>query len=164
MNVVAFTFANEEKLDNVIDREVDYLLPMNQPFTWKVYDHDPLPSLREAPLQVPLDVLALRPCLDGAEDPTVRAVVVIVLNEGPDGEQVIVAGDSIAEVVCRPGSVLWRVGHRQHRLVPVAELRVHSRQAENMSRLVAAHASKVSFTLRSEPDRDRGSRLLRRVP
>jgi hypothetical protein len=47
MNVVAFTFANEEKLNDVIDREVDYLLPMNQPFTWKVYDHDPLPSLRD---------------------------------------------------------------------------------------------------------------------
>lgn len=45
MNVVAFTFANESKLDRVIDQEVDYFLPMNQPFTWKVYDHDRLPSL-----------------------------------------------------------------------------------------------------------------------
>src|SRR5512134_1430739 len=47
MNVVAFTFANESKLDRVIDREVDYFLPLNQPFTWKVYDHDRLPSLRD---------------------------------------------------------------------------------------------------------------------
>jgi hypothetical protein len=47
MNVVAFTFANEARLDNVIDRELDYLIPMNQPFTWKVYDHDLLPSLKD---------------------------------------------------------------------------------------------------------------------
>lgn len=47
MNVVAFTFANEARLDNVIDRELDYLIPMNQPLTWKVYDHDLLPSLRD---------------------------------------------------------------------------------------------------------------------
>jgi len=46
MNVVAFTFANESQLDSVIDREVNYLQPLNQPFTWKVYDHDLLPSLK----------------------------------------------------------------------------------------------------------------------
>jgi hypothetical protein len=47
MNVVAFTFANESKLHDVIHREVDYFAPMNQPFTWKVYDHDLLPSLKD---------------------------------------------------------------------------------------------------------------------
>ncbi len=47
MNVVAFTFANEAKLGNVIDREVGYFTPMQQPFTWKVYDHDWLPSLKD---------------------------------------------------------------------------------------------------------------------
>lgn len=47
MNVVSFTFANETKLDSVISQEVDYFLPLNQPFTWKVYDHDLLPSLKE---------------------------------------------------------------------------------------------------------------------
>lgn len=47
MNVVAFTFANESNLTNVIDREVDYFTPMQQPFTWKVYDHDRLPSLKD---------------------------------------------------------------------------------------------------------------------
>ena len=47
MNLVAFTFANEAKLDGVIEREVNYLLPLNQPFTWKVYDHDLLPSLKD---------------------------------------------------------------------------------------------------------------------
>jgi GNAT superfamily N-acetyltransferase len=47
MNVVSFTFANESKLNSVIDRELDYFRPMNQPFTWKVYDHDLLPSLKD---------------------------------------------------------------------------------------------------------------------
>jgi GNAT superfamily N-acetyltransferase len=47
MNVVAFTFANESKLHDVIHREVDYFLPLAQPFTWKVYDHDLLPNLKD---------------------------------------------------------------------------------------------------------------------
>ena len=47
MNVVAFTFANESKLHDVIHREVNYFTPMQQPFTWKVYDHDLLPTLKD---------------------------------------------------------------------------------------------------------------------
>jgi GNAT superfamily N-acetyltransferase len=47
MNVVAFTFANEANLHDAIHREVDYFTPMKQPFTWKVYDHDLLPSLKD---------------------------------------------------------------------------------------------------------------------
>jgi GNAT superfamily N-acetyltransferase len=47
MNVVTFTFANERKLHDVIHQEVDYLVPMKQPFTWKVYDHDLLPNLKD---------------------------------------------------------------------------------------------------------------------
>ena len=47
MNFVGFTFANEPELDRVIDQQLEYFLPMNQPFTWKVYDHDLLPSLGE---------------------------------------------------------------------------------------------------------------------
>lgn len=47
MNVVSFTFANENKLHDVIHREVEYLTPLDQPFTWKVYDHDLLPSLKD---------------------------------------------------------------------------------------------------------------------
>ncbi len=47
MNVVAFTFANESKLHDVIHQEVDYFTPLQQPFTWKVYDHDLLPSLKD---------------------------------------------------------------------------------------------------------------------
>ena len=46
MNVVAFTFANESKLHQVIHEEVDYFSPLEQPFTWKVYDHDLLPNLK----------------------------------------------------------------------------------------------------------------------
>ena len=46
MNLVSFTFANESKLHEVIHREVDYFAPLKQPFTWKVYDHDLLPSLK----------------------------------------------------------------------------------------------------------------------
>jgi hypothetical protein len=47
MNFVNFTFANETKLHQVIHQEVEYFLPFEQPFTWKVYDHDLLPSLKE---------------------------------------------------------------------------------------------------------------------
>lgn len=47
MNLVAFTFANESKLHDVIHREVEYFGPMEQPFTWKVYDHDLLPDLKD---------------------------------------------------------------------------------------------------------------------
>jgi GNAT superfamily N-acetyltransferase len=47
MNVVSFTFANERKLHDVIHREVEYFAPMRQPFTWKAYDHDLLPNLKE---------------------------------------------------------------------------------------------------------------------
>jgi GNAT superfamily N-acetyltransferase len=44
--VVAFTFANESKLHHVIHQELEYFRPLEQPFTWKVYDHDLLPSLK----------------------------------------------------------------------------------------------------------------------
>lgn len=47
MNFVNFTFANETKLHQVIHQEVEYFLPFEQPFTWKVYEHDLLPSLKD---------------------------------------------------------------------------------------------------------------------
>ena len=47
MNFVGFTFANETKLHEVIHRELEYFAPLEQPFTWKVYDHDRLPSLKD---------------------------------------------------------------------------------------------------------------------
>jgi len=46
MNFVSFTIANDPKLDQAIERELKYFAPMNQPFTWKVYDHDRLPGLK----------------------------------------------------------------------------------------------------------------------
>jgi len=47
MNFVGFTFANEPELERVIDQQLEYFVPMKQPFTWKVYDHDLLPTLGE---------------------------------------------------------------------------------------------------------------------
>ena len=47
MNFVGFTIANESQLERVIDQQLEYFVPMKQPFTWKVYDHDLLPSLTE---------------------------------------------------------------------------------------------------------------------
>jgi|SRR5687768_2654925 len=47
MNFIGFTFANEPELERVIDQELEYFVPMKQPFTWKVYEHDLLPSLGE---------------------------------------------------------------------------------------------------------------------
>jgi hypothetical protein len=45
MNFVSYTFADESRLDGVVKNEVAYFAPLNQPFTWKVYDHDPLPNV-----------------------------------------------------------------------------------------------------------------------
>src|SRR6266705_2069455 len=47
LNLVSFTFANEGQLHEVIHQELDYFAPLNQPFTWKVYEHDLLPSLKD---------------------------------------------------------------------------------------------------------------------
>ena len=72
MNFVSFTFATEKQLDRVIGREVEYFVPMNQPFTWKVFDHDLLPSLASK--------LAAHH-FAGDDDPA--AVMVLDLNNAP---------------------------------------------------------------------------------
>lgn len=72
MNFVSFTFANEKQLHTVIHREVEYFAPMDQPFTWKVYDHDHLPSL-------PSELAEHNFVPDG--DPA--AVMVLDLNDTP---------------------------------------------------------------------------------
>jgi GNAT superfamily N-acetyltransferase len=72
MNVVAFTFANETTLDTVIGQEVSYFIPMQQPFTWKVYDHDLLPSLKDK---------LVSHGFAGDNDPA--AVMVIDVNNAP---------------------------------------------------------------------------------
>ena len=41
------------------------------------------------------------------------------------------------------------------RALPISELRINSRRAESMSAFVAAHAPKVKFAMRAEPDRIR---------
>ena len=46
-NLVGFTFAPEPELERVIDQQLEYFVPMQQSITWKVYDHDYLPSLGE---------------------------------------------------------------------------------------------------------------------
>jgi hypothetical protein len=46
MNFVSFTFANESRIHQAIHQELDYFCPLDQPFTWKVYDHDLLPNLK----------------------------------------------------------------------------------------------------------------------
>lgn len=40
MNFVSFTFAGDQDLDRVIGAQLEYFRPMQQPFTWKVYEHD----------------------------------------------------------------------------------------------------------------------------
>jgi hypothetical protein len=47
MNFVSFTFAGEADFDRVIDEQLEYFLPLKQPFTWKLYEHDHLPGLKE---------------------------------------------------------------------------------------------------------------------
>ena len=45
MNIVSFTFANDANLERVIEEQLDFFTPLNQPLTWKVYGHDRLPRL-----------------------------------------------------------------------------------------------------------------------
>lgn len=47
MNFVSFTFAGEPDLDRVIDEQLEYFIPKEQPFTWKIYEHDQRPHLEE---------------------------------------------------------------------------------------------------------------------
>jgi len=72
MNFVSFTFVGEPKLDKVIRAELEYFSPMNQPLTWKVYDHDLLPSL--------MDRLA---SFGFAEDPDPADVMIFDINKLP---------------------------------------------------------------------------------
>ncbi len=72
MNFVSFTFADEAKIKSVVNREVDYLAPMQQPFTWKVYEHDHLPNIGDT---------LLANGFIGDNDPA--AVMVFDLNQAP---------------------------------------------------------------------------------
>ena len=72
MNLVGFTFAHEPELEHVIDQQLEYFVPMQQPFTWRVYDHDYLPSLGEK--------LIMREFIRDEEP---RAVMVLNLKNAP---------------------------------------------------------------------------------
>ena len=74
MNLVGFTFAHEPELEHVIDQQLEYFVPMRQPITWKVYDHDYLPSLGEK--------LIMREFIRDAEP---RAVMVLNLRSATPG-------------------------------------------------------------------------------
>jgi len=47
MNFVSYTFADDRDLDRIIDEQLKFFSPMDQPFTWKVYEHDRRPYLVE---------------------------------------------------------------------------------------------------------------------
>src|SRR5258707_7746254 len=74
-------------------------------------------------------------------------------------------GTATIEALVNPGPLvvaLFGTGKIAHefvpmlaRALPIAELRINSRRAESMSAFVAAHASKVKFPLRVEPDGSR---------
>lgn len=72
MNFISFTFADDARLERVVMREVVYLAPMQQPFTWKVYDHDRLPTISRT---------LLANGFAGDEDPA--AVMVLDVNQAP---------------------------------------------------------------------------------
>ena len=72
MNFVSFTFADGAKLEHAVHREVEYLAPLKQPFTWKVYDHDPLPNISQ---------MLLANGFAGDNDPA--AVMVLDVNQAP---------------------------------------------------------------------------------
>jgi GNAT superfamily N-acetyltransferase len=47
MNFVSYTFTGDDDVERVIDEQLEYFLPMEQPFTWKVYAHDRRAGLEE---------------------------------------------------------------------------------------------------------------------
>src|SRR5688572_11652958 len=92
-NVVSFTFANERSLHRVIHNELEYFYPLGQPVTWKVYEHDLLPSLEEHLIShgfivdsKPTDVMVLDVKKAPAEFPeNSRADIRRINTNTPDG-------------------------------------------------------------------------------
>ena len=91
MNFVSFTFADCPKLGRVIDKEVNYLAPLKQPFTWKVYEHDCLPIIGDA---------LLANGFMGDSDPA--AVMVLEVNQVPASSFEAVNAD-IRRIIDRDG-------------------------------------------------------------
>ena len=47
MNFVSYSRLDETELDWTIQDQVNYFLPLGQPFEWLVYEHDQPPTLKE---------------------------------------------------------------------------------------------------------------------
>lgn len=47
MNFVMYTCAPQERFERAIEEQLEYFLPLGQPFTWKIYEHDDLPGLKD---------------------------------------------------------------------------------------------------------------------
>jgi len=47
MNFISYARAAEDELDALIEAQVERLRPLGQRFEWIVYDHDPLPALKQ---------------------------------------------------------------------------------------------------------------------
>ena len=47
MNYISYSRLAERDLDPVIQEQIAYFAPMNQPFSWHVYDHDSPPRLKD---------------------------------------------------------------------------------------------------------------------
>ena len=94
MNFVSFTFADCKKIERVVSREVEYLAPMKQPFTWKVYEHDCLPVIGDALLAngfasdndpaavMVLDVNQVPASRHEAANAEIRHITELIANDG----------------------------------------------------------------------------------
>lgn len=47
MNFILYSRLDETNVDAVIQEQIAYFSPMDQPFEWKVYDHDTPPDLKD---------------------------------------------------------------------------------------------------------------------
>lgn len=47
MNFVTYTLAGEADYERAIQEQLKHFLPLGQPFTWKLHEHDRLPGLKE---------------------------------------------------------------------------------------------------------------------
>ncbi len=47
MNFVSYSQLEQAELDDTIQEQIDYFLPLNQPFEWLVYEHDRPQDLKE---------------------------------------------------------------------------------------------------------------------
>lgn len=70
-NFIQFSQLDEVNADAIIQEQIDYFKPMNQPFDWKIYDYDQPPDLRDRLLR------------HGFEPDEPGAVMVLDLQQAP---------------------------------------------------------------------------------